>query len=175
MGDFTTLSLDLGSTLGYAIGCSGVIIESGEVTLSPGVNKTHPGHRWMKFQQWLSKYQSVDEIVFEDVMFFGNNGVKAARVYCGLLAVLQMFALGHGKRMSSLTPSQVKKDFTGAGNSKKDVICEVAHTLGWQRGTKGTMNNHNEADAIALLWVVYVRRGIEPNFLENVCQLSLDK
>ena len=153
MGDYTILSIDLGSTLGYAVGKGGVIVESGEVTLSPGPNKTHPGHRWMKFQQWLFKYKDVDEIVFENVMFFGKNGVMAARVYCGLLAVLQMFALGHRKLTSSLTPSQVKKDFTGHGTAKKEVMCEVAHSLGWKGGTKGTMNNNNEADAIALLWV----------------------
>ena len=81
MGDYTILSIDLGSTLGYAVGKGGVIVESGEVTLSPGPNKTHPGHRWMKFQQWLFNYKDVDEIVFENVMFFGNVKFEAAGTY----------------------------------------------------------------------------------------------
>src|SRR5262249_1314198 len=141
------------------------IIESGEVTLSPGVNKTHPGHRWMKFQKWLFKYTHVDEILYEDVPRFESAG--AAKVYCGLLAVLQMFALCHSKRLSFLKANQVKKDFTGHGNCKKDLVCEVAHKLGWKNGSEGTINNHNEADAIALSWVIHVRRGIEPKFMEH--------
>lgn len=160
-GDFTTLSLDLGSTTGYAIGKNGVIVDSGEVTLS--CSGTHPGHRWLKFQQWLVKYQNVNEILFEDVPQFQSGA--AARVYCGLLAVLQIFSLAHGIRMCSLKPTQIKKDFTGAGNSKKPVMCEVAHRLGWKHGTPGTENNNNECDAIALFWVVCVRRGIEPSFI----------
>lgn len=165
MSDFTVLSVDLGSTIGYAIGKSGVIIDSGEVTLSPGASKTHPGHRWLKFQQWLAKYNSVNEILFEAVPRFESAG--AAKVYGALLGVLQIFSLAHGIRMASLGPSTVKKDFTGIGNCDKSVMCEIAHRLGWKHGTLGTFNCHNEADAIALLWCVYVRRGIEPRFLQQ--------
>lgn len=160
MSDFTTLSIDLGSTLGYAIGKSGVIVESGEVTLS--AKDTHPGHRWLRFQQWLVKYAGVNEILFEDVRFVTST--QQIKVYGALLGILQMFALAHGIRMASLTPSQIKKDFTGFGNSKKEVMCEVAHRLGWKGGTVGTQNSNNECDAIALLWAVYARRGIEPSF-----------
>ena len=88
MGDFTTLSLDLGSTLGYALAKNGVIIDSGEVTLS--CKDTHPGHRWLKFQNWLFQYKYVDEVLFEDVVA-PFMSAQAARVYCGLLAVLQIF------------------------------------------------------------------------------------
>lgn len=161
MGDFTTLSLDLGSTLGYALAKNGVIIDSGEVTLS--CKDTHPGHRWLKFQNWLFQYKYVDEVLFEDVVA-PFMSAQAARVYCGLLAVLQIFCLGHGIRMASLKPTQIKKDFTGAGNSKKDVMCEVAMTLGWKNGVPGTMNLNNECDAIALFWVVSTRRGVQPSF-----------
>lgn len=165
MGGFTTLSIDLGSTIGYAIGCNGVIVESGEVTLSAGVGKTHPGHRWLRFQNWLAQHKNVNEILFENVMFFGKNGVMACRVYAGLLAVLQIFALAHNIRMCSLTPNQIKKDFTGNGIANKHDMCEVAIKLGWKHGVTETQNCHNEADAIALFWVVCVRRGVEPSFL----------
>lgn len=163
MGDFTTLSIDLGSTLGFCLGKNGVIVDSGEVTLSAA--GTHPGHRWLRFQQWLVQYKDVDEILFEDVPQFMSG--QAARVYCGLLAILQIFSLAQGIRMASLKPTQIKKDFTGAGNSKKDVVCDVAMRLGWKNGVPGTLNNNNEADAIALFWVVSVRRGVEPSFLKQ--------
>ena len=169
MGDFITLSIDLGSTIGYAVGKSGVIVESGEVTLS--AQQTHPGHRFLKFQQWLGKFidsncrPMIDEILFEDVPRF--ESAAAAKVYGGLLATLSIFSLAHRIRMRSLKANQVKKDFTGHGNAKKEVMCEVAHRLGWKRGTPGTMNNHNECDAIALLWVIYARGGIEPIFINQ--------
>lgn len=165
MGDFTTLSLDLGSTCGYCYAKNGVIIDSGEVTLS--AKDTHPGHRWLRFQNWLAKYRDVDEILFEDIMFFGKNGVLACRVYSGLLAVLQIFSLAQGIRMASLTPGQIKKDFTGAGNATKDVMCEVATNLGWKNGVAGTPTKNNEADAIALFWCISTRRGVQPEFLKN--------
>lgn len=172
MGDFTTLSIDLGSTLGYCIGKNGVIIESGEVTLSvKEAGIAHPGHRYMKFQQWLQRFVDsngnplVNEILFEDVMMF--KSVAASNVYGGMRAFLLVFALAYKIRMLSLKPTQIKKDFTGYGNSKKDVVCDVAMKLGWKNGIPGTMNNNNESDAIALYWVVCTRRNIEPSFLKT--------
>lgn len=163
MGDFKTLSLDIGSTFGYCVGVNGSIVDSGEVTLSAGaVGLTHPGHRWMRFQKWLCNYTDVNEICFEDVQFVTSP--QQMKVYGGLLAILQMFSLAHGIRMCSLTPGQIKKDFTGAGNAKKEELCDVAIRLGWKNGVPGTMNNHNEADAIALYWVICSRRGVEPRF-----------
>jgi Holliday junction resolvasome RuvABC endonuclease subunit len=166
MGDFTTLALDLGSTTGWCLANNGVIIDSGEVTLSSGKD-AHPGHRWLRFQNWLFQFHQVDEILFEDVMFMAKNGVLAMRVYGALLGILQIFALAHKKRMASLTPGQVKKDFTGSGVAKKNEICQVATNLGWKNGREGTDTNNNEADAIALYWVISSRRGVQPSFLHQ--------
>lgn len=165
MGDFTTLAIDLGSTLGYAVAKNGVIVYSGEVTLS--AKDTHAGSRWLRFQNWLYQFHDVNEIVFEDVMFFGKNGVMAARVYCGLLAILQIFSLTHKIRMASLTPGQIKKDFTGSGVATKEDVCDIALNLGWKNGKAGTRINNNEADAIALFWCISSRRGVQPSFSEE--------
>lgn len=173
MGDFKTLALDIGSTFGYCVGINGVIQESGEVTLSAGgAGKTHPGHRWLRFQQWLGNYRDVNEVLFEDVRFVTST--QQMLVYGALRGQLDIFTLAHGIRMSSLTPSQIKKDFTGHGNAKKDVLCDVAMRLGWKHGVPGTMNCHNEADAIALYWVVCSRRGVQPRFLAAHSE-ALDK
>lgn len=166
MGDHVTLAVDLGSTFGYCVGRNGVIIESGEVTLSAGVGKTHPGHRWLRFQNWLSRFGDVNEILFEDVQFV--TSAMQMRVYGGLLAVLQIFSLAHGIRMGSYSPQTIKKGFTGFGNAKKIDMCEVAINLGWKNGVAGTENNHNECDAIALFWVATVKREMEPSFKPSV-------
>lgn len=162
MGDFTSLSLDLGSTTGWALGVDGVIVSSGEVSL--GSSDQHPGHRWLRFGEFLFQHKEVDEILYEDVMFFGQNGHKAARVYCALLGKLQEFALVHGKRLRCLGPSTVKAEFAGNGRAKKIEMCTVACNLGWKNGAKNTELLNNECDAIALLWVVYKRDLKQPRF-----------
>lgn len=162
MGDFVTLSLDLGSVFGYAIGKNGFIIDSGEVALN--TKHAHPGHRWCKFQEWLYQYKDVNEILFEDVPGFKSG--DAAKNYGALRAVLDIFSLQHGIRMGALTPGQIKGDFTSNGNAKKELMCDVAMNLGWKNGVRGTRDKNNECDAIALLWVVYNRRGIQPAFIK---------
>lgn len=160
MGDFTILSLDLGSTLGFAIGKNGVIVDSGEVTLSGA--GTHPGHRWIRFQNWLAKFTDVNAILYEEVQAF--RGSQAAMVYGALRAQVQIFSLAHRIPMSTMTPGDIKGDFTGNGNAPKELVCNVAMNLGWKKGVRDTRNLNNEADAIALLWCVYVKREISPVF-----------
>lgn len=164
MSDFISLSLDLGSTFGWAIGKNGVITKSGEVALtSPSA---HPGHRLLKWQEWLTNHKDVNEILFEDVPGFQSGA--AAKVHGALLGLLQVFCLIHGIRMCCLKPQQIKMDFTGKKMAKKEEMCEVALNLGWKHGRRGTRDNNNECDAIALLWSIYKRRLIEPAFASGV-------
>ena len=166
MGDLITLSLDIGSTFGWAYGTNGVIESSGEVALNS--KDAHPGHRWLRFEEWLSKYRHVSEILFEDVPGFKSS--DAAKCHGALLGSLQKFCLIHGIRMCSLKPGSIKGDFTGNGNAKKEVLCDVAMNLGWKHGRRGTRDNNNECDAIALFWVIHVRRMIQPRFADTALQ-----
>jgi len=158
--DFVTLSLDLGSTFGWALGKNGEVTHCDEVTLGKG--EAHPAHRFLKFHEFLHNFRGVNEILYEDVPRFESTG--AAKIYCGMLAVLQMFCCVQGIRMSSMKSNTVKKHFTGNGNASKNMMCETAHKLGWRGGRRGTDSEHNACDAIALLWVVYTKRGISPAF-----------
>ncbi len=165
MVDFTTLAIDLGSTFGYALGDSkGVIQKSGEVSLS--AKDSNPGRRWLRFTEWLYDYRNVNEILYEEVQGFRSN--DASMVYGALRSHLQVFCLVHGIRMGSLTPGQIKSDFTGNGNAKKEMMCDVAINLGWKNGVRGTREFNNECDAVALYWVAYSRRGIQPSFIKTV-------
>lgn len=172
MDDLTSLSLDLGSTIGWALGKNGVVLDSGEVALREKYN-SHPGRRLLRFHEWLYEtcitmregepVKRVQEILFEEVtMFFKGN--SAAIMYGRMVGQLEVFSLTHGIPLRSLSVGTIKKDFTGNGNAKKEIMCEVAMNLGWKNGTRGTRDNDNECDAVALLWVVYVRRGLKPAF-----------
>lgn len=160
MADHYILSLDLGSTFGWALGKNGVITHSDEVCLSS--KDSHPGTRFLRFQDFLHNFKNVNEILYEDVMRFESGA--SAKVYCGLLSVLQLFCLVHRIRLCAKKPTSVKMMFTGKGNANKIKMCEVAHRLGWKNGMPETDIAHNECDAIALLWVIYVERNVEPRF-----------
>lgn len=165
MADFVIMAIDIGSTSGYAVGKNGVVIDSGEVSLSPGVGKTHPGHRWMKFQRFIHDMHSrhnLNEILFEDVTFVNkNNGAQVLKVYGALRGQIEIFTLAYNLRMGALPVTTIKKEFAGSGNAKKPAMCNTAINMGWARGIKDTDHLHNEADAIALLACVYKRRGID--------------
>lgn len=162
MGERIITALDLGSTFGFAVGKDGVIVRSGELALS--AHDSHPGHRWLRFREWLiNNCADSAEILYENVTGFRSS--DAAKVYGALLSQLECYALQYEKRLSCLTPGQIKGDFTGNGNAKKEIMCDVAMNLGWKHGVRGTRENNNECDACALLWVVYTRRLIQPSFL----------
>lgn len=157
---YDILSLDLGTSFGFATISDGVLKTSGVVKLPPA--DPHPGHRFIKFGQWLSSQKKVKEIFYEIVPRF--ESAKSARVYCGLLAMVQMFCLQHGIKLTGIYPTSVKLEFTGNGHAKKPLMCEVAHKLGWKGGHPATDIDHDECDAIACAWVILNRRDVKLNF-----------
>ncbi len=165
MSIYTILSLDLGTHTGWMEIKDCVACRSGIVNL-PGP-EVHPGLRFITFSNWLYQFKSVNEIFYEDVPRF--ESAKAARVYCGLLAIVQMFALQHGIRLTNIKANSVKMEFAGPGNGncKKVVMCDVAHRLGWKGGHPSTDIDHDECDAIACGWVILNRRG-ETLIMENL-------
>jgi len=157
--DYTTLSLDLGSSFGWALAHNGKIVESGIVNLYS--KDTHPGTRFTRFHNWLAtKGKGVKHIVYEKISRF--ESADSAKVHCGLLALTQMYCLNAGKRMTALHVNTVKKEFTGNGHAKKEEICRTAHRLGWKGGHLDTDVDHDEADAIAIMWVHLTRNELNP-------------
>lgn len=156
----TILGLDLGSTFGWCLVTDGVVTHSGEVALSR--KDAHPGDRFLRFQEFITDFRSVDEVCFENVPRF--ESAASARVYCGLRAVVEMHCLIHRIRMTCINANTVKKDFAGNGNCKKAEMCSTAHRLGWKNGAPGTDIANNECDAIATVWVLQKRRGNEVSF-----------
>ncbi len=154
---YAVLSLDLGTHTGWLEVQDCVAKRSGTVHL-PGPDQ-HPGLRFITFSNWLFQFKHVNEIFYEDVPRF--ESAKAARVYCGLLAIVQMFCLTQGIRMTNIKSNSVKMEFAGPGqgNCKKVVMCDVAHRLGWQGGHQSTDIDHDECDAIACAFVILARRG----------------
>lgn len=155
------LALDLGTNLGWAYAEDGVIKKSGIKSLM--AHGDLPGRRFIRFYDWLAPFRGVDAVYFEDVMGHGP-GLQAARIYGGMLAVLQMFVYGNRVPLSGMAVSTLKKATTGHGRADKDMMCLMMHRAGWQGGVKGTMIDHDEADACALILAIAEKKGYSARF-----------
>lgn len=167
---YTILSLDLGTNLGWCLVQGGQYRFSGTLNLPD--SKMDPGLRFVKFQNWLQDFRGVNEIYYEDVPRFESKW--SAMAYCGLLAILMVFRLTHGIRVTCIKSNSVKKEFTGNGNADKQHMCKVAHKLGWPGGHPGTDIDHDEADAVATAWVILKRKGVEMRFPKQSGSQSCD-
>ncbi len=159
--DYTILSLDLGTNLGWCLVKNGVIVQSGVFPLKTKSEK--PGSKLSRFENdFLRRFVGVSEIVYEEVAFVSYE--YQHRLYSALWGIVSMFTYRHNIRLIGINASTVKKQFTGDGHAKKVAVCEQAHRMGWKHGEPGTDLDHDEADAIALGVVNLGRRGIVAQF-----------
>lgn len=139
-----TLALDLGTTLGWALGdAEGLVLGSGSVLLAkPG---DHVGRRYIQFLGWMNALGTKpDRIVYEDVKFF--RGIESSRVWCGLLAVLRLQAYRSKVPLHGLHIGTVKKHATGSGNADKAAMVAAA-----RKRWSFEIVDDNHADA---LWIL---------------------
>lgn len=149
------IALDLATTTGFAIRRADGRIESGEVSFAPRKGEG-PGCRFARLRAFLLEVKTANpdlaEIVYEDVVqIVGPGQAHAAKIYGGLLAVVQMFGEHHGIAYRGVGVSTIKRLFAGHGNASKADVIEQCRALGFKPG------GDNEADAIALLHVALDR------------------
>lgn len=143
----TVLSLDLGTTTGWAVRKNGQV-QSGTATFKPG-RYEGGGMRYLKFSKWLEDLLSlsgVEAVYFEEVR--GHKGVDAAHVYGGLMATLTAFCESRAVPYQGVPVGTIKKYACGKGNANKLAMVEAVKARGF------TPADDNEADAIALLLCV---------------------
>lgn len=138
----TILAIDLGNEFGWAV--KQYTISSGWKRLSK--NNKSPGRRFCDFKSWLADQNNIDEVYFEDVK--RHRGVLAAHAYGGYLAILQMWAYNREIPCVGVGVGVIKKSWTGKGNASKQMMIDEANRRGIDVG------NHNEVDALALLYYV---------------------
>lgn len=152
------VGLDLGTRTGWAVAQGASIIKSGVCDFSLKRNQ-HIGNRFIWFSNFMSdlskNYGPITEIYYEKIMFGGPGGRISGdghELYHGLLAVMNMHAAALGIFTIGVWPGTLKKSFTGSGVAEKKDMCAAAHALGWLGGAIGTAENHDECDALALLF-----------------------
>lgn len=143
----TLLALDLGTKTGWALGRSldkDGYIDGGTKNLGkePGVGQA--------FCDWLHYLIHIDntmDVVYEKV--YAHKGVLAAHRYGGFESMLRMVCHGYTDiKISSYTPTQIKKYLTGSGRASKQDMIRYCSYLPW--GIKPVDDNH--ADALGLLF-----------------------
>ena len=147
------LSLDLGTTTGWALRSRDGSIVSGSQSFKPQ-RFEGGGMRNLRFNRWLSEVTSpgrsanlVDIIVFEEVR--SHAGTDAAQIYGGLMG--QVEVLGETKKIpyEGVPVGTIKKHATGKGNANKLMMITAMQALGHNPV------DDNEADALALLrWAI---------------------
>ena len=131
----TILALDMATHCGWAIRDPGGSMVSGVWDLSPPESSMRKdAWRFMEFRRELNDTLEgnrgcIDVIAYEDTRFF--RGGAATRIYFGLLATLNVWAVeSGGLPLVAVNVATVKKFATGKGNATKDQMIEAA-TLRW--------------------------------------------
>lgn len=154
--DRTLLTIDLGTTTGWALRSADGLITSGTVSFKPNRNDGG-GMRYLRFQNWLTEMDRlggpIATIFYEEVR--RHAGTDAAHVYGGLMAVLTAWAEMRGVPYQGVPVGTIKKHTTGKGNANKAAMITAARAKGF------SPKDDNEADAIAiLLWAIDTKGGV---------------
>lgn len=138
----TILALDLGTTLGWALGPPAI---SGTHSLKGG-RYEGGGMRYLRFERWLDEMLDLSgglgAVYFEEVR--GHKGTSAAHIYGGLLAVLTKWCEVRAIPYQGVPVGTIKKHATGKGNAGKEQVIAAVREWGF------APRDDNEADALAL-------------------------
>ena len=142
----TILSLDLGTTTGWAL-AKDAEIRSGTICFKPTPFDSQDC-RFTRFKRWLvnlkATYGGIDHIVYEAVR--RHNGTIAGQTYGGFMGTLQVFGDHHRIPYEGVPVGTIKKFAAGKGNASKLDMMNAME----KRGHK--VKDDNEADALALLY-----------------------
>jgi crossover junction endodeoxyribonuclease RuvC len=144
------LALDMSSQCGWAFQSEDGSIASG---VTPFLGTLNPGHRWLRFDQWLNlpSFEQLNLIVYEEpiVHFKHRNGLGFGY---GFEAILRLHCARKEIRCEGVNISTLKKWSTGDGRADKFKMVRFARQI------KPDVSDDNEADAILLL--EYARKRI---------------
>lgn len=147
MAGKSILSMDLGTTTGWALLTLSDSIVSGTISFKPQ-RFEGGGMRYLRFKKWLDEILgtngNISAVYFEEVR--RHMGVDAAHAYGGFMAHLTAWCETHSIPYQGVPVGTIKRHATGKGNANKDAV--IASVL--RRGHRP--KDDNEADAIAILY-----------------------
>lgn len=147
------LSLDLGTHLGWAVRMPSGDIASGVAELQT-LRYEGGGMRWIRLYDHLLELHTAFDIALlslEEVR--AHDGVTAAHIYGGFLAMVTYFCEQIKVPYTSYGVGTIKKHATGSGSASKDTMVKAANKRGHR------ITNDNEADALGLLYLTIEEWG----------------
>ena len=151
----TILTLDLGTTTGWATATEDRTITSGTESFRPH-RFEGGGMRFLRFKRWLTELKAsvddLDGVYFEEVR--RHVGVDAAHAYGGFLAHLTAWCEHHQIPYQGVPVGTIKKHTTGKGNADKAAMMAAVRSKGFLPA------DDNEADALALLLWAMATQGV---------------
>lgn len=163
------MTIDFGLKLGWCVGSTPLDVTHGMKKLGESSRQSH-GYRWVNLYGFLDETfnnYDVRRVVYESVR--RHDGVAAAHVWGGGLAVLQLICLQRSVFFEHLEVASIKKQFAGHGSSKKErMIAECAN-----RGFMG-ISDDNEADAVAIWSVDYEKRTGKRSHRQKDVKTTID-
>lgn len=150
------LSLDLGTTTGWALRSHDGLITSGTVSFRPS-RYDGGGMRYLRFRSWLDQIAAdaggLAAIYFEEVR--RHVGTDAAHLYGGFLATLSAWCESHAIAYQGVPVGTIKRHVAAKGNADKAAVMAAVRARGFSPA------DDNEADAIAiLLWAIETEGGV---------------
>jgi len=154
----TTLALDLGTKLGWAVsfgkdGEGKPDVLHGTVEFKTG-RFEGGGMRWLRFRKWLDtmheEHGPIEAVYFEEVR--NHRGIDAAHSYGGFLAQLTAWCEKREVPYQGVPVKTIKVSATGKGNANKAAVIEAMRNLGF------SPEDDNDADALALIHFVSERK-----------------
>ena len=143
------LSLDLGTSTGWAVLKEDGSILSGSINFRPR-RFEGGGMRYLRFGRWLDEIlqmcPEVHEVYFEEVR--RHLGVDASHAYGGFLACLSAWCEKNEIPYEGIPVGSIKKYIAGKGNASKQEVIKAV------QDRNHDPKDDNEADAIALLYLV---------------------
>lgn len=158
----TILALDLGTKTGWCVGSKGAHA-SGTWNLAGG-RFSGGGMRFVHLRQRLEELRAgykLTAVYFEEVR--RHRGVDAAHVYGGMLAILTAWCEENGIPYEGVPVGEIKKSFTGKGNSDKNAMIAEAEKRGYE------VVDDNQVDAIAL-FVLKAGENVEPALTKEAAE-----
>lgn len=147
VGARNILALDLGTNCGFALNKGGVLTY-GTKNFAPK-RSDGPGQRWLRFRAMLANLYNtageLDVIYYEDVK--NHAGILAAHAFGAFESHLQVFCDVTRVRLEAVGVGQIKKNWCGRGNAKKEEMIAEAR----RRGFKVPVDSDDTADALAIL------------------------
>ncbi|MFN3946123.1 MAG: crossover junction endodeoxyribonuclease RuvC [Allosphingosinicella sp.] len=150
------LSLDLGTTTGWALRSHDGLITSGTVSFRSS-RYDGGGMRYLRLRSWLDQIAAnaggLAAIYFEEVR--RHIGTDAAHLHGGFLATLTAWCEQRTIAYQGVPVGTIKRHVAARGNADKAAVMAAIRARGFSPA------DDNEADAIAiLLWAIETDGGV---------------